>query len=250
MIVAHAARGAIALAFVLAWLGLVALPSLLLLSVPARFMPAATRLSWVSGWAQAHCRLVLAAFGVGGARYERRGTVRTDAAGIIVMNHQSLLDIPTAIVMCAPLVPAFVARARYARVPLIGTGLRVADCPVVDPGRDRDAALAQLAQAVQKERALLIYPEGHRSPDGSVQPFRTAGLLAMLRARRVPVWLIATDGFWSGRRLIDLVMLYRVRGVTQVVGCFQPPDDEAALEEFVAMLQDELARAVAGMRQR
>jgi 1-acyl-sn-glycerol-3-phosphate acyltransferase len=246
----HAARGGVALACVLAWLGLVALPSLLLLSVPARFMPAATRLAWVSGWARAHCRLVLAVFGLGGARYERRGTVRTDVAGIIVMNHQSLLDIPTAIVMCGPLVPAFVARARYARVPLIATGLQVADCPVVDPGRDRDAALAQLAGAVHHERALLIYPEGHRSPDGSVQPFRTAGILAMLRARRVPVWLIATDGFWAGRRLIDLVMLHRVRGVTEVVGCFQPPGDEAALEEFVAMLQVELARAVAGIRRR
>lgn len=248
MIVAHAIRGGLALACVLAWLGLVALPSLLLLSVPARWMPPATRLSWVSRWAQAHCRIVLAAFRLGGARYERRGTVRTDAGGIIVMNHQSLLDIPTAIVMCTPLVPAFVARARYARVPMIATGLEVADCPVVDPGRDRDAALGQLARAVHQERALLIYPEGHRSPDGSVQPFRTAGLLAMLRARRVPVWLIATDGFCAGRRLIDLVMLHKVRGVTEVVGCFQPPGDEAALEGFVGGLQDALARAVAGMR--
>jgi hypothetical protein len=48
----------------------------------------------------------------------------------------------------------------------------------------------------------------------------------MLRARRVPVWLIATDGFWAGRRLIDLVMLHRIRGVTAVVGRFVPPDDD------------------------
>ena len=250
MIVAHAVRGALALACVLAWLGLVALPSLLVLSVPAWWAKPATRLSWVSGWARAHCRLVLALLRLGGARYQRRGTVKTDSAGLIVMNHQSLLDIPTAVLMCTPLVPAFVARARYGRVPLIATGLRVADCPVIDPGHDRDAALARLADAVQQERALLIYPEGHRSPDGALHPFRTAGILAMLRARRVPVWLIATDGFWSGRRLIDLVMVHRIRGVTEVVGCFHPPADEAALDGFVEMLQAELARAVAGLRRR
>jgi 1-acyl-sn-glycerol-3-phosphate acyltransferase len=247
---ANAILGGFALAGVLTWLGLVALPSLLLLSVAARWVSPATRLSWVSGWARAHCRFVLAVLRLGGARYERRGTVRTDAAAIIVMNHQSLLDIPTAVVMCTPLVPAFVARARYARVPLIATGLRVADCPVIDPGRDRDAALAQLADATHHERALLIYPEGHRTPDGSLQPFRTAGILAMLRARRVPVWLIATDGFWAGRRLIDLVMLHKIRGVTEVVGCFQPPDDDSALDGFVVMLEAELARAIAGMRRR
>jgi 1-acyl-sn-glycerol-3-phosphate acyltransferase len=248
MILICAIRGGLALAFVLVWLGIVGLPSLLLLSVVARGSAPATRLSRVSGWARAHCRFALAVLRLGGARYERRGTVKTDEAGIIVMNHQSLLDIPTVILMCTPLVPAFVARARYASVPLIATGLRVASCPVVDPGHDRDAALALLAGAVQQERALIIYPEGHRTPDGSLQPFRTAGLLAMLRARRVPVWLIATDGFWAGRRLIDLVMLHRIRGVTAVVGRFVPPDDEGALEGFVATLEKELARGIAGLR--
>lgn len=245
-----AVRGAVALAAVLVWLGAVSLPSILLLSLPARFVAPARRIAWVSSWARAHCRLVLGILRLGGARFVRRGTLRTDAPGVILMNHQSLLDIPTAVLMSAPVVPAFVARERYARVPVISTGLRLADCPVVDPRRDRPAAIALLRQTVRNDRAILIYPEGHRTTDGAVQPFRTAGLLAMLTERRVPVWLVATDGFTGGRRLVDLVQVHRIRGVTEVLGRFDPPDDEAALPAFLDGLHAHLADGLARIRSR
>jgi 1-acyl-sn-glycerol-3-phosphate acyltransferase len=135
------------------------------------------------------------------------------------------------------------------RVPVISTGLWLADCPVIDPRRDRDGAVALLRQTVRNDRAIVIFPEGHRSPDGSLQPFRTAGLLAMLTERRVPVWLVATDGFSSGRRLLDLVQLHRIQGVTEVVGRFDPPADEAALPSFLDDLHGRLSQAVARIRE-
>src|SRR6185503_322315 len=103
-----------------------------------------------------------------------------------------------------------------------------AECPIVDPRRDRVAAVELLRTAVRADRAVFIYPEGHRSADGDLQPFRTAGLLAMLAERRVPVWLVATDGFSSGRRLVDLLQLHHIRGITEVLGCFDPPADAEA----------------------
>ena len=241
-------RGAVGLAAVLVWLGAVALPWLLLMSLPARYLARARRLAWVSSWARAQCQVVLGILRLGGARCVRRGMLRTDVAGIILMNHQSLLDIPTAILMCAPLVPAFVARERYARVPLISTGLWFAECPIVDPRRDREGAVALLRQAVRTDRAIFLYPEGHRSTDGALLPFRTAGLLAMLTERRVPIWLVATDGFSSGRRLVDLVQLHHIRGVTEVLGCFDPPDDEAALPAFLDELHSHLSAGLTRMR--
>jgi 1-acyl-sn-glycerol-3-phosphate acyltransferase len=237
----------IALAAVLLWLGAAALPSLLLLGLLARHVAGVRRLAWVSWWARAHCRLVLGVLRLGGARCVRRGALRTDVAGIVLMNHQSVLDIPTAVVMSAPVVPAFVARERYARVPLIGTGLRIADCPVVDRG-DREGALAVLRQAVRADRTILIYPEGHRSTDGALQPFRTAGLVAMLTERRVPVWLVATDGFTGGRRLVDLVQLHRIRGVTKVLGRFDPPEEAGEIPAFLDGLHARLADGLARMR--
>jgi 1-acyl-sn-glycerol-3-phosphate acyltransferase len=241
-------RGGAALGLVLAWLGVAALPSVVALGFAARRVSTTRRLSWISAWARTQAKVALGLLRAGGARFKRVGHVRTDQAGLIVMNHQSVLDIPTAILMSGPIVPAFVTRSRYTRVPMIGAGLRCADCPIVDPGRDREEALRTLAGAVQNERALLIYPEGHRTPDGTLQPFRTAGLLAMLEARRVPVWLVATDGFWSGRRLVDLVRLDRIRGRTVVVGRFDPPEDAAALPGFLAVLEARLAEALAALR--
>src|SRR5687768_4856028 len=94
-----AIRGAVALGAVLLWLGAVALPSILLLGVSARHVAPARRLKWVSSWARAQCRVALAILRLGGARYTRTGWVRTDGPAIIVMNHQSLLDIPTIVLM-------------------------------------------------------------------------------------------------------------------------------------------------------
>src|SRR5688572_12902730 len=219
------------------------------MGVPARHVAPARRLKWVSSWARAQCRVALAILRLGGARYTRTGWVRTDGPAIIVMNHQSLLDIPTIVLMCGPILPAFVARERYVRVPVISTGLWLADCPVIDPRRDRDGAVALLRETVRRDRAIMIFPEGHRSPDGSLQPFRTAGLLAMLTERRVPVWLVATDGFSSGRHLLDLVQLHRIRGVTEVLGRFDPPTDEAALPAFLDDLHGRLSQAVARIRE-
>ena len=243
-------RGALALGTVLLWLGLFALPSILALGIPARWVHPARRLTWVSGWARGHCRLVFGMLRLGGARFVRRGGVPTDGPGIVVMNHQSLLDIPTAVLLCDPLVPAFVTRARYTRVPMISTGLWLAACPVIDPRADRAAAVETLRAAVRGNRTILLYPEGHRSPDGTLRPFRSAGLLAMLAERRVPVWLVATDGFSGGRGLADLAHLHRIRGVTEVLGRFDPPEDAAVLPAFVEKLQLELARGLAAIRGR
>jgi 1-acyl-sn-glycerol-3-phosphate acyltransferase len=245
----RSAAGASSFLAVLLWLGLAGLPSILLLSVPASCVRTSRRLLWISTWARTNSRVVLGLLRLGGARYVRQGEIETDKPGIIVMNHQSLLDIPTAIVMSGPLVPAFVTRERYCLVPMIATGLRLADCPVIDPWQDRDGALATLRQAVWQDRALLIYPEGHRSQDGELQPFRNGGLFAMLEERRVPVWLVATDGFCAGRRLIDFVLhVHRIRGRTELVGRYEPPADAEQLPAFIDRLHADLAARLEGMR--
>jgi len=245
----RSAAGALSFLAVLLWLGLAGLPSILLLSVPASRVRPSRRLAWISIWARTTSRVALGLLRLGGARYVRKGEIETDKPGIIVMNHQSLLDIPTAIVMSGPLVPAFVTRGRYRFVPMISTGLWLADCPVIDPRQDRDGAVARLRQAVWQDRALLIYPEGHRSRDGELQPFRGTGLLAMLGERRVPVWLVATDGFCAGRRLIDFVLhVHRIRGRTELVGRYEPPADALELPAFIDRLHADLGARLQEMR--
>ena len=51
----------------------------------------------------------------GGARFDRRGTIDTSRPVLILMNHQSLIDILSVTMMSTPHVPGFVTRSRYAR---------------------------------------------------------------------------------------------------------------------------------------
>lgn len=233
----------------LLWLGLVLLPTSLALAAVSRLVSRATRLMWISWWARHGSAIALGILARGGAGSRREGFVPSDAPGIVLMNHQSVLDVLVLCVMTGPLVPAFVARERYARAPVIGTGLWLADCPVIDPRKDRAGAVECLRKAMAEERAIALYPEGHRSPDGTLQPFRPAGLLAMLATRRVPVWLVATDGFQAARKLLDLAFnLHRIDGRTELIGRFDPPADEAHLPAFVERLHAELGAGLARLR--
>jgi 1-acyl-sn-glycerol-3-phosphate acyltransferase len=248
----RALAGSLSFALVLVWLGLVALPSLSLGVAPAARWWPERRLRFLSVWARLVCRVTLGLLRLGGARYTRQGMVDTSGPGIVVTNHQSVLDIPTLVLMSRPWVPAFIARGRYARpgIPILPLGLRLAECPVIDPD-DRAAASAILRQAVRRDRTLLIYPEGHRSDDGELQRFRPAGLVAMLEERRVPVWLVATDGFSAGRCLADFVMnVHRIDGCTELVGRYDPPSRAEELPAFVAGLHADLKAHLVIMRER
>jgi 1-acyl-sn-glycerol-3-phosphate acyltransferase len=189
---------------------------------------------------------------LGGARLRRTGTVSTASPALVLMNHQSLLDIPTVGLMCAPHVPWFVTRKRYHYgIPAVSPCLRLMGCPVIEP-RDRKASIRIMKAATRElEHGMLIFAEGHRSQDGAVQPFQMAGILSALRERRLPVWVVVTDGFWSARRLVDFVLgVGRIRGETEVVGVFDPPAADEALPAFIDGLRDAMVAHLGAMRRR
>lgn len=170
---------------------------------------------------------ILALLTLGGARFRRYGTIPTASPVAIIANHQSLVDILQVALMGRPAAPAYVTRTRYARwVPLVSATIRLLRCPLVDPGSDPRGALASIGRGARElPHGLLIFPEGHRSRDGGVRPFRTAGLEVMLRARRVPVYLVASDGGWRVAGFLDL--LHRVHMIdyeSEVLGPFDIPD--------------------------
>jgi 1-acyl-sn-glycerol-3-phosphate acyltransferase len=206
------------------------------------------RMGFIKGMA----RVLLASLRVGGAQFQFGGRIPTDGPCIVIGNHQSLVDPAVLIAMAGPFVPAFVARKRYASVPVVGRAMRWVGCPIIDPTRDaRGAVTALAAGAARLEHGILIFPEGHRTLDGEMRPFRTSGLVAMLTTRRMPVYLAVTDGLWVNRTLADLVWnVYRMQGRTDVLGPFAPPADDAAIPAFVEELQDRMVAHLAQMRKR
>jgi 1-acyl-sn-glycerol-3-phosphate acyltransferase len=181
----------------------------------------------------------------------RMGALPTGGPMLAVMNHQSLLDIPTAVLMGAPYSPWFITRRRYGRfVPAVSLSIRLLGCPLIEP-RDRRGSLEVLRDTARRQpHGVLIFPEGHRSPDGELRPFKTAGAELILRERPVPVYLVVTDGFWTCRRLVDFVFdMHKIDGWTEVLGPFEPAPGQGA-GDFLDGLRERMAAHLEGMRER
>ena len=242
-------RSALALALTLFWF----LPATVLMHlviVPMHRVAPALAEAWADRFTRGMARLILATLTLGGARFRRIGTVPTESPSLIIGNHQSIVDPAVVISMAAPRVPAFVARTRYRNVPVVGASMRFARCLLIDPRRDVKGAIAAMSQAARDlSHGLLVYPEGHRTTDGAVRPFRPAGVIAVLAARRLPVYLVVSDGLWVNRRLADVVFnVHRMQGTTEVLGPFDPPEDEAALPAFIEEMRERMIGHLASMR--
>ncbi len=95
---------------------------------------------------------------------------------IIVANHQSYMDIFTLIWLLKK-IPHFLAKKELFRIPIFGQCLKAADVIEIDRD-DPDKALASINAALSKglDRPIAIFPEGTRSIDGNLQPFKKKGL--------------------------------------------------------------------------
>jgi 1-acyl-sn-glycerol-3-phosphate acyltransferase len=242
-------RSVLAAVSIMAWLVLGGLYQRLVV-YPAVFLFPRRRTAFTSRYFKGMSHGILGLVRAGGASLRRTGRVPTREPVLVLMNHQSLLDIPTAGLMSHPYVPQFVTRKRYHYgVPAVSPCLRLMGCPVVDP-RDRKGALRTVRDAARTlEHGMLIFPEGHRTRDGEIGEWKTAGVLTVLRERRLPVYVMVTDGFWTARRFVDfMVGVTGIRGQTVVLGPFLPPDDDAALGAFVNGLRDTMVSQLAQMR--
>jgi 1-acyl-sn-glycerol-3-phosphate acyltransferase len=206
----------------------------------------------VSRYMRGMSRIIFWLLRLAGARIRRSGLIPTAEPVLILMNHQSLLDIPTVILLGSPHVPAFVTRRRYARgIPAVSLCMRLLGCPVVDPERDPIRALRAIQRGAREEtHGLLIFPEGHRSRDGEIDAFQTAGAEAALRVRRMPVYLVVTDGFWLCRTLADFAWkVPRLRGETEVLGPFPPPSSPKDDRAFLLELRERMVAHLRSLRE-
>lgn len=114
---------------------------------------------------------------------------------LIVANHASHLDPPVVYVGLRADIQAL-AKKEVFRVPLMGAVLRKAGCMPIDRGDKRrsSAAIDALAAALGAGGTVMVFPEGTRSGDGSLQPFKRGVFAAAIAAgsRIVPVALEGT----------------------------------------------------------
>ncbi|HXN42160.1 MAG TPA: lysophospholipid acyltransferase family protein, partial [Myxococcaceae bacterium] len=121
----------------------------------------------------------------GGARLVVSGREHADPSRptVYLSNHQSTSDIP-ALLVALPVNVRFVAKKQLQWVPIVGQFLHLAGHIVIDRSNTR-SAIASLDAAARKIRAgtsIVLFPEGTRSPDGRILPFKKGPFALALKA--------------------------------------------------------------------
>ena len=135
---------------------------------------------------------------VSGVKVRVEGIEHIDPNGsyIFIANHLSYMDTPV-ILAHIPVQFRFLAKRGLFKIPLLGTHLgRAGHIPV--PRGDPRASVKTMqtaAEVIQKKKiSLLVFPEGGRSHDGILRPFKEGGAYIAIRAGvpLIPVVLIGT----------------------------------------------------------
>jgi 1-acyl-sn-glycerol-3-phosphate acyltransferase len=187
---------------------------------------------------------------VGGAELRIAARIPFEPGTLVLMNHQSLMDIPVALKCIEGGYPMIVTRKRYASgYPLISHMVRLYGHPTVRPGEHAAAQLESLKrEARSATRPILLYPEGSRSRDGGIRPFKKAGLEAILSTRSWSVHVLVGDGMFGAadvKAFVRNVSRTTIRAESAGPFSFDPADDA---DGFIATVEDVMKRKLAEMR--
>ena len=124
---------------------------------------------------------------------------------IFASNHLSNVD-PMALVPAIPRRISLLIKKELLRIPILSTAMRLAKFVPVDRA-DREAAVASVDQAViylKEGLSFAVFPEGTRSRDGHLRPFKKGTFVMAIQAGVpiVPVCLIGAQklmrkGSWA-----------------------------------------------------
>lgn len=118
-----------------------------------------------------------------------------DRRYVVVCNHQSYLDIPVMFAVF-PISLRFVAKSELRYVPVFGTALENLHHVLIDRSKGRDAYASMRADAERTGTSVVIFPEGTRTPDGRLGPFK-GGAFHMARESGMPILPVAIDGTYA-----------------------------------------------------
>ncbi len=206
-------------------------------------------------WMKAAARITLALMrAFADVKVSVRGAIRPESC-VLVMNHQSVVDIPVMVSLVPGPFPLIPTRARYSRgIPGISQLVHLCGCPLITQNRQNvHADLIAIAKGAEAaaggDYSFGIFPEGHRSRNGEIRPFMTRGLTLVLDRVRRPVYCAVVDGLW--RIPTFAAALRQLSGSeirVQILGPFQAPDDAAELPGFIDSLRERMVDALEDLR--
>jgi 1-acyl-sn-glycerol-3-phosphate acyltransferase len=181
---------------------------------------------------------------VAGARVKTVGLDKIDPAGtyIFMSNHVSNLDPP---ILC-PLIPvrtSVLAKKVIWRIPILGAALTMAEIVPVER-ENRESAIQSIRQAGEVMRHhinLTIFPEGTRSRDGHLLPFKK-GPFHLAQETGFPIVPVTILGTYEMMPKGNMI----VRSGTATL-VFHPPVDPknySSREALVGAVREAIASAL------
>ena len=224
--------------------------------VPLGWLFPARRDRLLAAWAQWLGWMITAPLSfIGGASIPEPAKVPSGPGVLILMNHQSLIDIPLMVKCIDNGYPRIVTRKRYARwIPLISHVLRLYQFPLVDPtaqaGQTRKMLRSLQDAARTSQVPVMIFPEGTRTKDGEIGEFMTTGLRLILRSRPWKVFVFVVDGYSGYPKLVDFLGgMAGLEGRIELAGEFEWSDPKADHKPFVEGLRQLMIDRLAEMRE-
>ncbi len=113
---------------------------------------------------------------------------------IYAANHQSQFDI-LAVLGYLPVQFRWLAKKELFQIPIFGLAMRRAGYIPIDRSHPRKAikSLEEAAQKIRSGTSVLIFPEGTRSTDGRLLPFKLGGITLALKSKS-PIIPLAISG--------------------------------------------------------
>lgn len=145
-------------------------------------------------WNMAWARWILWSTGLSITYRGRENLVRGQQY-VYIGNHSSALDIPL-IMAALPGAVAFLAKIELFRVPFFGWIIRAMGCIPVNRSNLTEArkSVDRALEALRaKAISIILYPEGTRTRDGYLLPFKRGGFRLAVRSR-LPVVPVAVQG--------------------------------------------------------
>jgi 1-acyl-sn-glycerol-3-phosphate acyltransferase len=177
---------------------------------------------------------------------EGRENARSKTPYIIISNHQSILDI--LIINCLRYRFIWISKIENYKVPVFGWYMRMANYIAVDRGNKESKAemIEKSAECLRKGISIMMFPEGTRSLDGEISPFKLGAFqLALMTDKSIlPVIVDGTGGIlpkhgliFSGGNKLKIKVLDPVHP-----GSFGTGDPEELATKFRTIMVNELKK--------
>ncbi len=177
---------------------------------------------------------------------ERPDEVQPKTPYAILSNHQSMLDIVMIGGLLVSNFPKYVAKKELSNwIPSVSLNLKWGGNALIDRDDPRQSikAIKEMAKRAQERGvSAAIFPEGRRSRDGSLLPFKTAGARTMLSAaNELPVVPTVISGSWQLNRLIPFTPGAKVKITFGKPIDRKPGDEKAILEQVETWMQRQIS---------